>query len=73
MNEIVSIVSTVGFPIAACLVCMWYVTKMQAAYREDIKALQTLHTEESKELANALNNNTVVIQKLADKLESGGI
>lgn len=59
MNEAVEIISSVGFPIA-CVVFLFYY----------IKTLNTQHKEESKEFAQALNNNTIVLQKLCDKLEN---
>ena len=56
-NAIIQIISGVGFPIAACLICFWYVNK-----------LTETHKEEVNKLADALNNNTLVMQKLCDKL-----
>ena len=57
MNEIVSIISTVGFPIAMCVILMWYV-----------KDLTDKHEIETKEFTKALNDNTAVIRKLCDIL-----
>ena len=51
VNDIVTIISTVGFPIVCCVV-------MFKIYREDLKKMQ-----------ESINNNTMVIQKLIDKLE----
>lgn len=56
-SAITQIVSSVGFPIAACLICFWYVNK-----------LTETHKEEVNKLTDALNNNTLVMQKLCDKL-----
>ena len=56
-SAITQIVSSVGFPIAACLICFWYVNK-----------LTETHKEEVNKLTDALNNNTIVMQKLCDKL-----
>ena len=56
-NAIIQIISGVGFPIAACLICFWYVNK-----------LTETHKEEVNKLTDALNNNTLVMQKLCDKL-----
>lgn len=56
-SAITQIISSVGFPIAACLICFWYVNK-----------LTETHKEEVNKLTDALNNNTVVMQKLCDKL-----
>lgn len=56
-NEIIDIITTVGFPICVCLIAFWYI------YKQDIR-----HKEETEKLAEALNNNTLVMQQLVDKL-----
>lgn len=56
-SAIIQIISNVGFPIAVCLICFWYVNK-----------LTETHKEEVNKLTDALNNNTLVMQKLCDKL-----
>lgn len=58
MSEILTAISTVGFPIVACCVMFWQ-------SRESNK----LHKEESDKWAGALTNNTVAIQKLTDMVE----
>lgn len=57
LNDIVSVISTLGFPIAMCLILCYYVNKINES-----------HKAESKDFADALNANTVVLQKLCDKL-----
>lgn len=61
VQEITSIISTVGFPICVCLISFWYINKMQEQ-----------HKAETDKLAEALNNNTLVMQKLIDNLEGKG-
>ena len=56
MQDIVTIISTVGFPIAMCLALMWYV-----------KDLSHNHDVETDKFVESLNKNTVVLQKLCDK------
>lgn len=56
--DIVTIISSVGFPIAACIGMGWYVK-----YQGD------QHKDETKALTDALNNNTLAITKLVEKLE----
>lgn len=51
-------ISNVGFPIAACIVCFWYMDKQE-----------TRHKEETGKLADSINNNTAVMQELLHKLE----
>lgn len=58
VQDILSIVTTVGFPIAVCLICFWYINKVQESHKQEIDKLST-----------ALNNNTVVMQQLVDKLD----
>lgn len=57
-NAIASLITTVGFPIVMCGALMWYIAKSQAQ-----------HKEETKEFTDALNKNTIVLQKLCDKLD----
>ena len=37
MNEIVQLISTVGFPIAACLGMGWYISKTQEQMRQVVE------------------------------------
>ena len=57
ISSVVQIVSTLGFPIAMCLLFFWYINK-----------LQEQHREEMAKMAEAINNNTLVMQKLVDKM-----
>ena len=59
INELSTLISTLGFPISMCLIMCYYINKINDA-----------HKEESDKFADALNNNTVVLQKLCDKLDS---
>lgn len=58
LNEIAQIISTVGFPIAMCLVLTYQLQEMNK-----------LHKEETSSLKDALNNNTVVLEKILTKLD----
>lgn len=60
MNEIITAISTVGFPIVMCLL-MWYMNDKQDAR----------HREETKQITEAVNNNTIALQKLIDRMEYG--
>ena len=57
VESVVKIISEIGFPIAVCLICFWYIKKMQ----ED-------HKEEMNKMAEAIHNNTMVMQKLVDRM-----
>lgn len=58
MNEIITAIQMVGFPIVICLVLMWFINKNEER-----------HTAELKEITNAVNNNTVMLEKLLTHLE----
>lgn len=62
VNDIVSIISTVGFPIALTLILLWYI------YDSNNK-----HKEEIDKMSEALNNNTLALTKLLDRMESDKI
>ena len=70
VNAVVNAVATVGFPIVCCGVLMYYQKYTRDKDSEQFKQLANSHTEEMKTVANALNNNTLILQKLCDKLES---
>lgn len=57
-NVIIQLVSTLGFPIVCCGFLGWYIVRTTDA-----------HKEESAKMTEAIHNNTMVIQKLVDKLE----
>ena len=67
--DIIQIISTLGFPIACCLVLGWYVKTQTDNYRNDVKDIQREHKEETKQMTDALNNNTLALQHLAEKIE----
>lgn len=69
MGDIVSLISTVGFPIVCCIAMGWYVKYITDKNREQINEMNTQHKAEMDVLTDAINNNTLALQKLSDKLE----
>ena len=69
MNEIVSIISAVGFPIVAALGCGFFVKWQYEQNMKQNEELRKEHKEEVSKMTEALNNNTIALQKLIDKLE----
>lgn len=68
INDILTAVTTVGFPIVCCGAMMYYVKYTTDKHREEIKTLNMQHKDEMKEVTNAVNNNTLALQKLCDKM-----
>ena len=64
-----SIVGTVGFPIVCCLCMMYYVREQQQENRKQIDDLNEKYEENIKTLTDTINNNTLALQKLSDKLD----
>lgn len=68
INDILTAVTTVGFPIVCCGAMMYYVKYTTDKHREEIEDLNTQHKDEMKEVTSAINNNTLALQKLCDKM-----
>lgn len=79
LETIITIVQQLGFPIAVAAACAFYVKyrddksdakleKLQSVYAEDLKAERADHKQEMTSITEAVNNNTLVMQKLLDKL-----
>lgn len=69
MDEIVQLISNVGFPIACCLIMFLYVNKSQEYHKEEISNLTKEYKAEISELSTAINNNTSVMQSLINTLK----
>lgn len=59
MDEIVQIVSSVGFPIAMCLLLFWY-----------MKSQLESHKEETNSLKEAINELKLAITTLVSRLDN---
>lgn len=68
LNSISDIISTVGFPIVCFIMCGWYVKYREDKNDEKFDKLNSQHDEEMHRMTDALNNNTMALQKLTDKL-----
>ena len=65
---ITSLISSFGFPIVACLAMAWYVKYQTDENKKEIKEITMGHKNEMAEVTTALNNNTLAIQKLCERL-----
>lgn len=69
INSIATMIGTLGFPIVACCAMAYFFAKVNDNYRNDIKEIQANHKEEIAGMTEAINNNTLVIQKLVDRMD----
>lgn len=67
-NLIAQFISNVGFPVACVLLCGYYIKYREDRNDEKYDKLLRQHEEETKSMTTALNNNTMALQRLADKL-----
>lgn len=71
--QIMQAIGTVGFPIVCSGAMMWYVKYITDKNREEINKITEQHKDEISEVTQALNNNTLVLQKLCDILDAGDV
>lgn len=60
------------FPIACCGGLLYALITIFKAYRDDIRKLNEQHEVETKDFTQALNKNTMVLNKLCDRLDKAG-
>lgn len=68
VSDVITIITTVGFPIVACGAMGWYVKYISDRHSTEVQQLNEQHQEEMKQVTEALNNNTLALQKLCDKI-----
>lgn len=80
VNQVIQIVSTLGFPIVMSGAMAWYVYHMSETHRKDvarqegehrqeIEKINEQHKEEMEKVTEALNNNTIALTKLCERLD----
>lgn len=68
-NAVLTLIGSYGFPIVACIGMAWYVKYQMDAYAKQLKEIRDEHNKEIEKVTEALNNNTLAIQKLCDRME----
>lgn len=69
ISEVLTAVSTIGFPIVACIAMAIFFSRVNDNYRNDIKEINAQHKAEMDAMTEALNNNTLAIQRLVDRMD----
>ena len=69
MEEIITLIPTLGFPAACVVVCGWYINKMQRENREDsLKREERMHEQHDK-LSETISNATTTIDRMNIRLD----
>lgn len=82
VEMITNIISNLGFPIAMCVILFYSLNQERKDHRGSEESInqsiielketfsQTIHGQQEK-MVEAINNNTLVMQRLVDKLDKG--
>lgn len=57
IDIILNAITTVGFPIVMCGILLWYIYKSQKNHKEEVM-----------QLSEAIQNNTIVMEKILAKI-----
>ena len=68
LNDVLNVISTVGFPIAMCVFLCWYVKDSTEKNREELNKINANHKEEVANITTALENNTIALTKLCERM-----
>lgn len=80
MEEVITLIQTVGFPIACAVAMFLMLNNEQKNHKEETRKLTETITDlkisfsdaindQRADMVEAINNNTIVIQKLTDKMD----
>ena len=69
MQEVMTAINTLGLPTVVAVASMWYVK-----YRDDkndvrVDKLNEAHKKEMEDITEALNKNTLALQRICDTFE----
>ncbi|MCM1439814.1 MAG: hypothetical protein NC131_11535 [Roseburia sp.] len=70
VNMIIQLVNGVGFPIAACVALFWNSIQERKYNTEQRELDRKQHEDETEKVRTAVENNTVVITKLLERMEN---
>lgn len=80
MEQVITLIQTVGFPIACAIAMFLMLNSEQKAHKEETQQLTATITDlkisfqdslnqQKSDMVTAVNNNTLALQKLIDKLD----
>lgn len=68
MNDWVTAISSLGFPIVICLIMIVFVKYLFDTYKDQIAQMSKEHRDETSSMTDAINELKVTIQTLIDKM-----
>lgn len=73
MNEITTLISTLGFPIVACIGLAWFCKYMIDNNNKHIEKMFDMYEHANTENRQAIENCTRAIDKLCEKIDEKGV
>ena len=73
MGSIAQLITSLGFPVVACILMGYYIKLQTDYYRSDVKDLQAQHKDEMIQVTEAVNNNTKALLQRSDALIERGL
>ena len=82
-NLIISVIQQLGFPVAVAILAFWYIKyredkndekmeRLRESYEQEQRETRQIHKDETMKLTEAINNNTLIITKLYERLGDDG-
>lgn len=82
LQLILQLIQQLGFPVAVAILAFWYIKyredkndermeKLRESYENEQRETRQVHSNETAKLTEAINNNTLVITKLYERLAEG--
>lgn len=71
MNEVAQLISVLGFPIIAALGCAYFVKWQYEQNQKQVEEMRKEHKEEVANMTKAIENNTIAITRLIEKIDKG--
>ena len=68
-QTITTIISSLGFPIFCCLALGWWIKSTTESFNKQLDETRKDHKEEIKSIKDSLDNNTIALTRLLEKLE----
>lgn len=63
-----NLISSVAFPIVACIAMAWYVKYQTDQNNQETAEMRKEHRAEVEKMTEALNNNTIAIERLVERM-----
>ena len=68
ITNVTTLIGSFGFPIVACIVMGWYVKYQMDENNKRLDRITEEHKQEVSEVTKALNNNTIALEKLCERI-----